>query len=88
MAHIGKEKSQTLPQVRLKAHIFRLKAIHELRVFPGKAAQMSEIDIECLLLFSLELLRKLLIVADLRVRLVFHVSIRLVVGVVRAQHKP
>ena len=45
MAHVSKEQSQALSQVRLKADILSLETVHKLWVLPCKAAQVSEIDI-------------------------------------------
>ena len=45
MALIRKEHRETLAQVRLKAHIFTCKAIHELRVLPYEGAHVSKVDV-------------------------------------------
>lgn len=88
MAHVSKEQSQALSQVRLKADILSLETVHKLWVLPCKAAQVSEIDIQSLLFFSFQGLCKALVITNLGIRLVIQVCVCLIVRVLRTQHKP
>ena len=56
MPLVCQELSQGLSQVRLEPHVFSLKAVDEIRLFPGEVAQVSEIDVHGRLLFFFEIL--------------------------------
>lgn len=87
VAHICQEERQALAHVGLKATILALQAIHELGIFPLIAAQMSEVNVESLLFFDFQGLSQADIVPDLGIGLVLHVSVGLVVRIIRAQHE-
>ena len=83
-----------MSQVRLEPHVFSLKAVDEIRLFPGEVAQVSEIDVHGRLLFFLEILSYLDVVLYLldSVLLLLVVKVDLVgvhfiVGVLWAQRE-
>ena len=85
MSLIGQEHGQALAQIGLKAHVFTGKAVHELRILPLEGAHVSEVYIERLRLIHLHSLCQSNVEEDLGVRLIVHVSVALIVGVILAQ---